>query len=78
MNQPKTNKTQTLVTHVELEALLGVSQRTVDRWRRECLLTEPIRAGRLLFDLATVRADVLRHRLRVRPEFLEATTTTES
>ena len=63
------------VTLPELTALLGVSRFTVRLWRKRGLLSEPgTDSTRLLFDLETVRADVLRNRLKVNPDFLESTT----
>lgn len=60
------------VTLPELATLLGVSRVTIYLWRKRELLSEPDKQStRVLFNLETVRADVLRNRLKVNPAFLQ-------
>jgi predicted site-specific integrase-resolvase len=68
-----TNTTQQIrLTKSEIATVLGISTMTVDRWVKRGLLTQPEQQStRLLFDPAIVRADVMRQRLKVNPDFLE-------
>jgi transcriptional regulator with XRE-family HTH domain len=61
------------VTQRELARLLGVSVQTVRNWRRFGWLTQPEQGGfELLFNLETVKADLLAHpQARVLPTIFE-------